>query len=141
VKANDDKGGKRKLSEVELSEDSEGEGPSKKVKSRSVIEDSDREDWLQDREERLKKSLDKVEVMEEVQEGSVSEAEVQEETEKDKGKRKVKEARKARRLERSELMREMIMVIWELGSKVDRFAVEQQEADRMRMELVYPVLA
>jgi hypothetical protein len=54
AKADDDnepKGGKRKLSEVEESEASEGEGPSKKVKSRSVIEDSDREDWLQDRED------------------------------------------------------------------------------------------
>jgi hypothetical protein len=39
------KGGKRKMSEVEESEDSEGEEPlAKKTKSRSVIEDSD-EEW------------------------------------------------------------------------------------------------
>jgi hypothetical protein len=118
------KNGKRKLSK-----DGEGEGTSsKKVKPRSVIEDSDGEDWLQDREDGVKKDMGQVEIAEEVRESSVSEAKVREETEKDKGKWKAKEARKMRRSERSELMREMIMAVWELGSKVDRFVVDEARA-------------
>jgi hypothetical protein len=124
------KSDKRKLSEVEDSEGDEGEGPSsKKVKPRSVIEDSDGEDWLGDREDRVKKDMVHVE---EFREDSVSEVEVRGETENDKGKRKVKEARKARRLERSELMREMIMAVRELGSKVDRFAHEVRASSILR---------
>jgi hypothetical protein len=65
-----------------------------------------------------------VEIAKEFWEGSVSEAEVQGETEKDKGKRKAKEVREVRGSERLELMREMIMAVQELGSKVHRFADE-----------------
>jgi hypothetical protein len=102
------------------------------VKSRSVIEDSDGEDWLSDREGRAKKDMGQVEIAEEVRESSVSEAEVQGKTEKDKGKQEAKEARKARRSERSELMREMIMAVRELGSKVDRFADEVRASSILR---------
>jgi hypothetical protein len=102
------------------------------VKSRSVIEDSDREDWLSAREDRAKKDMGQVEVAKEVRESSVSEAEVHEVTEKDKGKQKAKEARKARRSERSELMREMIMVVRELGTKVDQFADEVRALSILR---------
>lgn len=127
------KSDKRKRSEVEDSEDDEGEEPSsKRVKSRSVIEDSDGEDWLSDREGRAKKDMGQVEIAEEVRESSVSEAEVQGKTEKDKGKQEAKEARKARRSERSELMREMIMAVRELGSKVDRFADEVRASSILR---------
>jgi hypothetical protein len=65
--------------------------------------------------------MGKVEVVKEVWESLASEAEVQGKAGKDKGKRK---AKRARRSERMELMREMILAVRELGSKVDRFADE-----------------
>jgi hypothetical protein len=104
----DPKGGKQKVSEVEESKENEGKGTSpRKVKSWRVIEDSDEEgDWLQDREARPKKDMDKVEVAKEVRESSVSKAEVQEKVvDKGKGKKEV------RRLERTEMMKELILAV------------------------------
>jgi hypothetical protein len=123
-----------KVSEVEDSEDDEGKEPSaKRVKSRSVIEDSSKEgDWLRDREDRPKKDMSKVKVAEEVWAISASLAEVQEEVEKDKGKGKAKEARKVRMSERAELMKEMVLVVRELGSKVDRFVDEVRASNVLR---------
>jgi hypothetical protein len=76
--------------------------------------------------------MDEVKVTEDVLENTASEAEVQGETEKDKGKRKAKEVRRVRRPERSGLMREMILVVRELGSKVDRFADEVRALNVLR---------
>jgi hypothetical protein len=76
--------------------------------------------------------MGQVELAKGVRESSVSKAKVQEETEKDKRKWKAKEARKARRLERSELMTEMIMAVRELGSKVDRIVDEVRASSILR---------
>jgi hypothetical protein len=126
------KSGKQKMSEIEGSEDSEGEGPSsKKVKSRSVIEDSDEGvDRIQDKEDRLKDSGE----VEEAEEVQANEAEVQEKAEEDKGKRKreVKEARRVRRPERTEMMRYLIQAVRDLGEKVDRFADEVRVSNVLR---------
>jgi hypothetical protein len=111
------KSGKRKVSEVEDSEDDKAEVASpRKVKSRQVIEDSNGEgDWLQDREHRENRELDNVKVAEEVQGSSASEAKDREEA--DKGTAKAK-AKSARRSERNELMREIILAVRELGLRM-----------------------
>jgi hypothetical protein len=133
VKSEGSKGGKQKACEVEESEEREGEGPSsKKVESHSVIEDSGEEgDWHQDRENRPKKDMGEAKVAQEIRASLVSEAEVQGKAE-DKGKGKAMEERKARRSERTEMMRDLTQAVRELGDKVDRFADEVRVSNVLR---------
>jgi hypothetical protein len=137
--AKEPKDSKRKASEVD-SGATEAKGPSpKKVKSRSVIEDSE-EEWegIEDKENGPQASgegQEAEEVREEVEGVQEGVEEVQEEvTEevREMGKREAKRVRRearrserrARRSERSDRMDELIDVMRDLGDKVDKFAEE-----------------
>jgi hypothetical protein len=117
------KSGKRKVSEVDKSEDSKVTSP-RKVKSRRVIEDSDEEgDWKEGREQRAKRNLKMGKLAEEARASSPSEAEEEKRSgmEKQMERKKAKQVRKS---ERMEVMRESGLAVRELGSKVDRFVDE-----------------
>jgi hypothetical protein len=132
---------KRKASEID-SKASEGKAPSpKKVKSRSVIEDSE-EEWegIEDKGDCPKESGEEQEVeevrevMEEVWEEVTEEVweEVTEEV-REMDRREAKRARKeARRSERSEKMDELIDVVMGLGENVDKFAEEVRVSNVLR---------
>jgi hypothetical protein len=114
----------------------------KKVKSNSVIEDSEEEweEWegIQDKGDWPKESGKMMET-EEVRVSLASEAEIQEETEEDKSKEK-REARKevrrsernARRDEKRKLLKDLVYLVRELGSKVYQFADEVRVSNVLR---------
>jgi hypothetical protein len=125
---------KRKASNVEESKDREGEVPSpRKVKSHKIIEDSEGEEWVRGREEWVKRDPVTGKSAEEARVSSPGEAEVEgTEEKKDKGKRNTKRVRK---LDRLEVMRELVLAVRELGSKVDMFADEvRNRVDREYLE-------
>jgi hypothetical protein len=147
AKDEEDPTGKRKASDIE-SEASNNEEPSpKKVKLRSVIEDSEEEweEWegIEDKGDWPKESGEEQEVEEvwEVTEEVREEVreEVMEEVRK-MDRREAKRARtearrserKARRLERSEEMKDLIHVVVDLGNKVDRFVEEVRVSNVLR---------
>jgi hypothetical protein len=122
---------KRKVSMVDESKDSEGEVPSpRKVKSCKIIVDSKEEEWLGGREEWVKRDPETGKSAKEAWASLPSNAEIEgADKEKDKGKSKVKWVRKSERLE---VMRELVLPVRELGSKVDRFADEVRVLDVLR---------
>jgi hypothetical protein len=151
AKTNGEEGpkGKRKASVLD-SEASEGEEPSaKKMRSRSVIEDSEEEwegvkdkgDWPEG-SGKVQEAEGVREVTEEVRARSVSVSEIQERTEEDKemGRKEAKRARKearrserkVRRSERSEEMKDLIHAVIDLGKKVDWFAEEVRVSNALR---------
>jgi hypothetical protein len=144
---------KRKASEVK-SEDSEEEPLAKKFRLKSIIEDSEEEEWggIQDKGDWPKESGEvqetkevravTEEVREEVREVWEVTEEVGEEVEevREMDKREAKRARKevrrserkARRSERSEDMKDLIHVVIDLGKKVDWFADEVRVSNALR---------